>query len=194
MLGQLNQRIAQAQEQGTTSVGAFQRMGIALTETDGSARSATAILSDVADRMAKIKDPADRAAFAITLFGRRSGPQLVELLSGGSKGIRELAEDANRLGLILSDTEVKLGDEMNDALTRFSGAVGATRTRLGLLFAPIFAEGANRLADALAALQPQILALGEVGGRTGRTHLPRPRLRHRRRARQDPVELYPGGA
>lgn len=56
---------------------------------------------------------------------------------------------------------------MIDALTRLSGAVGATRTRLGLLFAPAFAEGANRLAKAVAALRPQILALDELPASPG---------------------------
>ena len=133
-----------------------------LTDAGGRARRATDILSDVADKMAEISDPADRSALSIALFGRRAGPQLVELLSGGSKAIKELGDDAQRLGLILTDAEVRLGDDMNDALTRFSGAVGATRTRLGLLFAPAFSEGANRLAEAVADLQTQILALGEA--------------------------------
>ena len=158
----LGQKIGEAQDKGVTSVGAFQRIGVTLTEAGGRARRATDILSDIADRMAEISDPADRAALAIALFGRRAGPQLVELLSGGSKAIKELGDDAQRLRIILDDAEVKLGDDMNDALTRFSGAVGATRTRLGLLFAPAFTEGANRLAEAVAALQPQILALGEA--------------------------------
>ena len=172
----LNQKIGEAQDKGATSVGAFQRIGVTLTDAGGRARRATDILSDIADKMAELSDPADRAALAVALFGRRAGPQLVELLSGGSKAIKELGDDAQRLRIILDQAEVKLGDDMNDALTRFSGAVGATRTRLGLLFAPIFIDSANRLAEAVAALQPQILALRRGRRFPGRAGLPRPGL------------------
>lgn len=58
-------------------------------------------LGQIADRFQEIVNPADRTRIAVELFGK-AGQDLVPLLRQGSSGIRELTEEADRLGVTLS--------------------------------------------------------------------------------------------
>jgi hypothetical protein len=58
-------------------------------------------LGQIADRFKDIVNPADRTRIAVELFGK-AGADLVPLLRQGSNGIRELTEEADRLGVTLS--------------------------------------------------------------------------------------------
>lgn len=156
----LNDAIGDAQAKGEKSSGAFKQLGIDLIGAAGRARPAEEILKDIADRFERLPEPADRAALAIQLFGRRAGPQLVELLSEGRAGIEALGKDAEKLGVILSADQLRIGDKMNDSLTRLGATVSALRTKFGLLFAPIVTELADKLANSIASLHERALALG----------------------------------
>jgi hypothetical protein len=140
----------------------FQALGVSLVDSAGDARPALDVLSDLSARLLKIENPAERAGKIITIFGRRVGPQLNELLGEGSKGIQALAKDAERLGIVMDDAQLKVGDDMNDALNRLARSSKATSTQLGLLFAPIFTEAANRLAESAADTREQFLKLGRI--------------------------------
>lgn len=84
----------------------------------------------VADGLAKITDRSKRAAVEVALFAR-SGALLDPLLSGGSAAINELAIAAEKLGIVLSDEQIRKADETADKLealqtvlkTRIAGAV-----------------------------------------------------------------------
>jgi len=87
-------------------------------------------LMKTADGIAAVGDRAARASPETRLFGR-AGQQLDPLLSQGSRGINELAAAAEKLGVVLSDEEIKKADDTADKLealhtvlkARISGAV-----------------------------------------------------------------------
>lgn len=69
----------------------------------------------IADRMARIQDPARRAAAAMELFGK-SGTELIPLMTEGAAGIEALQEQARRLGLTMSTEDAKAAEQFNDTL------------------------------------------------------------------------------
>ncbi len=64
-------------------------------------------------QMAAIPDATKRAAFGMTFFGR-SGVKLAGLAGQGADGIKALREEAEKLGLVMNDEEVKRADEFGD--------------------------------------------------------------------------------
>lgn len=66
-----------------------------------------------ADAMAKIEDPAKRAAFATKVFGK-SGQPLINMLANGSQAVRQQMEEYFRLAGSQEDAANK-ADEMNDS-------------------------------------------------------------------------------
>ena len=82
-------------------------------------------LETVADALVAIQNPADRAAAAVDLFGK-TGTELLPVLAGGGAGLRSMREEADRLGLTMSEESAKKAGVLADAfklLHRISGSL-----------------------------------------------------------------------
>ena len=79
-------------------------------------------LETVADALVAIQNPADRAAAAVDMFGK-TGTELLPLLAEGGAGLRNMREEADRLGLTMSEESARKAGVLADAmklLTRIS--------------------------------------------------------------------------
>ena len=121
----------------------------ALKSLGPSNRDAIERLKGFADEIGALSNPAERSARVVEIFGRRLGPQLVELLSGGRKAIEDIGKRAEGLGLIMSNTEFKVAKDMNDALALLRRSVAATKNSIGLLFAPAIIDAAELFTEAI---------------------------------------------
>ena len=158
----ISSAVAAAGRQGKESSGNFEKLGIALRDTGGHARSAEAILGDVAEKVAALSLPADQSALSVELFGRRVGPALVPLLAKGRAGIKELGEEAVRLGVVLSGSEIKAAQGLSVAIKELGEQSEATSTKFFLLFAPGLTSALTALSERFAAMQPAILGVGRA--------------------------------
>jgi ribosomal protein L12E/L44/L45/RPP1/RPP2 len=104
---------------------AYASLGIAVRNSDGSLRGADELMVDVAEKFSKMEDGAGKTALAVELFGK-SGASLIPLLNSGRDGIKEMADEAERLGLILDTKTGQAAERFNDNLTRLN----ATKTGL----------------------------------------------------------------
>ena len=147
---EMNQHFQELRDKVTDAGGAFQRYGIAITEAGGRARDPIEIFKDVADQIDAIPDPADRAARAVELFGRRVGPQLVPLLQKGSEGIEQIGKELQSQGLILTPDQIGVGVEMTRAVGQLQFSITRLKDSVGLLFAPQFTDAANLFRKAIA--------------------------------------------
>jgi hypothetical protein len=75
----------------------------------------------IADRIASLKDPADRARAAVQIFGK-AGAELLPLFEQGAEGIRKAREEAQRLGIALSQDQIDTLAEADDAIKRLSAS------------------------------------------------------------------------
>ncbi len=69
------------------------------------------------EALKKCADSSDVASTAVEMFGSRCAQELIPMLNGGSKGLEEMMNKADELGLVMSDKAVKAGGELNDNLT-----------------------------------------------------------------------------
>lgn len=81
-----------------------------------SAQTAGDAIPLIADALAKVQDPAQRAALEVELFGK-TGQKLDTLLAGGSDSVNELRDAAQSLGLVLSEDEIQSADQTADKLS-----------------------------------------------------------------------------
>jgi hypothetical protein len=98
----------------------------------------------ISDGLAQVTDRSQRAAIEVALFGR-AGAKLDNLLAGGSGALNELANAAERLGIVLSDEQIAKADQTADKLD-------AMKTVLSARIAGVVADNADailQLADAL---------------------------------------------
>lgn len=123
----LNKAIAGAGAGVKGNVEDFRALGVAYKNTDGSMRSASEVLDDIADAFAKLPDGANKAALATQFFGK-SGADIIPFLNQGSEGIRKFKEEAERLGLVISQDTAAAADQFNDNLDRLTANItGAAR-------------------------------------------------------------------
>jgi hypothetical protein len=125
-------RAMQDASNGTgTATQAFSRLGVSVTDAEGNLRSQADVMSDVADRFARMEDGATKTALAQEIFGR-SGANLIPMLNQGSQGLRQMGDEAERLGLVFDEKTAKAAEQFNDNLTRLRGvAQGAAREFAG---------------------------------------------------------------
>jgi hypothetical protein len=89
----------------------------------------------MADAIAGLPTPAERARAAIQLFGK-SGADLLPLFEGGAGSIRQATDEAQRFGLALTDEQGVAVENMNDAFTRAYSAVSGVVQQVVAYLAP----------------------------------------------------------
>lgn len=109
-IGETAQGIGSAKEE-------FEKLGISVTNADGSLRPTTTLLNEVADGMQGIEDPAERVRIAFDLFGR-SGTKLINTLKNGSEGLTELQDRFNEITITLTEDQAKAVEAANDGFDR----------------------------------------------------------------------------
>lgn len=88
----------------------------------------------VADEIAAIEDPAQRSAYAFKVLGK-SGSELIPLLAGGSRSLREMVAEGSKLsGLVGLDT-AKV-EAANDAISRSKAAFVGVANIVAVELAP----------------------------------------------------------
>jgi len=132
----------------------FSALGIAFE--DLKAATPTEQFEMVADALARISDPAERAAAAVKLFGK-GGIELGPLFSEGPGALAKMREEAVSLGQVVSEDSIQAIADMNDAFDKVWFTVkGITGQIAGKLAKPIAAIAQDLLNVVKAAGPSQI--------------------------------------
>lgn len=100
------------------------RIGVSATDAAGRMRPMDEILLDVSERFAGMGNATEKVAAAQAIFGKASAA-LIPMLSEGKAGLQAFAQEADRLGVTVSDKAAKAAAEFNDNLDKLkSSAVG----------------------------------------------------------------------
>lgn len=162
-MARLNNIMAEVASGGAEDTKAvFEAINVAVTNADGSLRNSHDVFLEVADVIARMENGAERSALAIQLFGR-SGADLIPLLVNGRTGLRDMADEADRLGKTISTQAGKDAEQFNDTLTRIGAVVDGVGLKVGTALVPYLQSLADKLADPSFATNAQGLAIGVVG-------------------------------
>jgi hypothetical protein len=88
--------------------------GIGLTVAELKALAPERQFSEIGEAISRLPTVADRAAAAVEIFGKQ-GAALAPLFREGAASIEELQARAERLGIIVSETQINNVADMNDA-------------------------------------------------------------------------------
>lgn len=108
---------------------AFKDLGISLLNNEGRMKSSEQLLSEVADAMQKVQNPADRLRLAFKMFDT-DGAAMVKVLEGGSAGLAQYREEARNLGIVLSEDAVRGAQEFKNNLDTITRAKDGLVTKL----------------------------------------------------------------
>jgi hypothetical protein len=97
--------VAAAQDPTSKQAKALHALGISQTQINASTKDLLPLLYQVADAWRDHADGVTKTAMARTLFNRQ-GAELNEFLNKGSAGLKQLATEAQALGLILTEQDL----------------------------------------------------------------------------------------
>jgi hypothetical protein len=156
-LKELTLKIGEAAQGSKSAVAAFEGYGVSIRDANGDVRDAGKLLPDIADAFAKLKSPAEQAAFAAQIFGEDVGPKMVPLLAKGSRAIGEYRAAAQELGVVLSDAAIEKAGEAQKKMAE-----------LNLVLEAKIAGAVSENADAIVELADALAKLVEYAGKAAK--------------------------
>lgn len=132
----------------STASDEFKKFGINIRDAEGKIKSSREVLGELADRFAAMPDGVEKTNAAAAIFGKRIGPDLIPLLNGGSAGLKEMGDEAERLGIVMSGALAKKSEEFNDNLARMEKLATSAGISIGSKLIPELNEYLTRIVDA----------------------------------------------
>ena len=160
-LTKLTRNMASARDGNAGLTESFGRLGVEVTNADGSLRSAEDVFYEAIDALGQISNETERDALAMELFGK-SAQELNPLILQGSGALRELAEEAENVGYVLDESQVKALGEVDDAYQRTQLQIEATRKKMAADFAPASVAAMEIAGNAVAAFSAGLKSSGVI--------------------------------
>jgi hypothetical protein len=118
---------------------AYQRLGVEITNADGSLRSAKDVFYDTIDALGEIKNQTERDALAMDLMSE-SAQELNPLIDLGGEKMRAYAQEAHDMGYVLDNDALKSLQGVDDAYSRLQNTQEGVKNQLAVEFAPYLEE------------------------------------------------------
>ena len=133
----------------------FKELGISIKDASGQMRNSEDVFWDAIDALGKISNETERDQKAMALFGK-SAKELNPLIEAGSKGFKDLADEASKVGYVMSQDTLDKFNAFQDNLDRLSNAGQAVKQSLGGVLLPVLSDlsgdGVKLLGDFSSAL------------------------------------------
>lgn len=126
--------------------------------------NAPAAFKALADEFERMPDGAIKTARAIEIFGERIGPELIPLLNLGSRGLAELADQADRLGITIRTSAANAADQFNDRLGELKGTLTGFGNALAAELLPSLQAVADELATSVGDIRQYNRAVDAAAG------------------------------
>lgn len=146
---------------------AFENLGVA-TKENGQFREITDIFYDTVEALGQIPNETERDIAAMEIFGK-SADELAGIIDDGGASLKALGEEAENLGVIISDEDLQKANELNDTLDRLKAEILPTITQLGIQvieaiqpYLPAIQDAITSICDSLQNVNPQLVLI--VGG------------------------------
>lgn len=145
-LTKLSRQMAEAAGGNKEAAAAFAAVGVSVTDQAGKLRGADEVLADLADRFASYEDGAGKAALAQQFFGK-TGADMIPILNQGSRGLSDLRDEAQKLGVVFDSEMAAKAAEFNDNLTKMDIALQGVKVTIVSQLIPGLTELSRRFVE-----------------------------------------------
>ena len=158
--------MSNAQDGSASAVEAFDNIGVAITNADGSLRDSEDVFWDVIDSLGEISNETERDAAAMELLGR-GARELNPLIEAGSGAFEDLREEAEQTGYIMSGDTLDAFGDLDDNMQRMRNGATAARNAIGGILLPVLtnlsSQGVSLLNDFTNAILDTDGDLSQLG-------------------------------
>ena len=145
---QFQKVVDEANEGGKQQRETLERLGLSARDFSDDQLDVVDVLARVADGLKGVDSAAARTRILVDLFGR-SGQQLGALLKNGSVGIRELAAEAEKLGIVFSREQLQQTEDFIDSFDKLKQTLRGLAEVVVIHVSPAFTEFFDTLRKAI---------------------------------------------
>ena len=114
---------------------AYKKLGVSVTDANGELRNSNDVYWDCIDALGSIQNETERDALAMQLFGK-SAQELNSVIEAGSEAFKELGDEAEQMGFILSEHAVNRLGAFNDKLQVLQAGAEGLKNAASLIALP----------------------------------------------------------
>ena len=157
----LTKTMSNARDGSKDASEAFRKLGIRVTDSSGQLRDSNEVFYEAIDKLGRIKNETERDAEAMKLFGK-SAKELNPLIEAGSQRLKELGDEAENLGMVMSEEELEKAGKLQDALDRMSKAGEKLKQSLGMVLIPVLTTLFDVISKIPVPVLSTLVILGSV--------------------------------
>lgn len=151
-MAKLTRNMGSAREGTGAAAEAFEALGINVVDSNGSLRNNQDVFDETIKALGEMTNETERDARAMEIFGR-SAQDLNPLILGGADALKQLGQDAEDAGLILSQEALDDANAFNDAIDELkataTGSFAGIGTEIATALTPMLKDLAKVIGNVL---------------------------------------------
>ena len=149
----------QAQKGTGDAADAFRKLHVNIRDSRGQLKDSETLFYQVIDALGKVRNETERDALAMQLFGR-SARELNPLIEAGSGALKELGDEAERMGYVMDEEALESLGALDDAMQRFKNQTQTFKQSIAMVMLPVLTS----LFETLNKIDPKIIATVAIIG------------------------------
>ena len=139
----------------------FDQLGVSIYEAQGNLRSSYDVFLDVIDGFGEMSNQAERDALAMGLINE-SAQKLNPLIEQGSGSLKKYAAEAENVGYILSNDQLKALTAVDEAQNRLLKSQEAVSKQISAEYAPYMSDALNQTRELIEKVGTALVDSGAV--------------------------------
>ena len=160
-LKDLTTKMSDAANGNEETAAKFDQLGLSIYDAQGNLRSSYDVFLDVIDGLGEMSNQAERDALAMSLINE-SAQQLNPLIEQGSGSLKKYADEAENVGYILSNDQLKALTAVDEAQNRLLKSQEAVSKQISAEYAPYMSDALNETRELIEKVGKALIDSGAV--------------------------------
>lgn len=160
-LKDLTTKMSDAANGNEETAAKFDQLGVSIYDAQGNLRSSYDVFLDVIDGLGEMSNQAERDALAMSLINE-SAQQLNPLIEQGSASLKKYADEAENVGYILSNDQLKALTAVDEAQNRLLKSQEAVTKQISAQYAPYMSDALNQTRELIEKIGKAFIDSGAV--------------------------------
>lgn len=160
-LKDLTTKMSDAKDGNEEVIAMFDQLGVSVTDAGGNLRDSYDVFLDVIDGLGEMSNQAERDALAMGLINE-SAQKLNPLIEQGSASLKKYADEAENVGYILSNDQLKALTDVDEAQNRLLKSQEAVSKQISAEYAPYMSDALNQTRELIEKVGTALVDSGAV--------------------------------
>lgn len=160
-LKDLTTKMSDAKDGNEDVIAMFDQLGVSVTDAGGNLRDSYDVFLDVIDGLGEMSNQAERDALAMGLINE-SAQKLNPLIEKGSGSLKKYAAEAENVGYILSNDQLKALTAVDEAQNRLLKSQEAVSKQISAEYAPYMSDALNETRELIENVGKALIDSGAV--------------------------------